>query len=282
MTKQIAIIEGNHQGLVSISADGVISGAAEQFGSVLHQIAPDIRYHVERPHFDDFHYDKTCLDDCDGVVFTGSANHWSADDKKAHPARQLMMLAFDKGLPVFGSCYGMQLAITVLGGRNRAHPSQTEFAIARDICCTDDGVSHPLYAGKPAKFDALAMHRDEAFILPQGAQSLSFNNHSQHQSLVYEKGDVCFWGVQYHPELSFAAIANYIERNDVDSFSDVLAFTSALGLPANKAQLIADFAGYKGASDTAFIARYQIDETITNLAIHRCELVNFLKLINAL
>ena len=48
------------------------------------------------------------------------------------------------GLPVFGSCYGMQLGVAVLGGRLYANPSGLEIAIARDIRLSD--------AGKPIRY----------------------------------------------------------------------------------------------------------------------------------
>ena len=185
MTKQIAIIEGNHKGLV-LEKNREIYGAAESFTEYLLALDPHLGFRIIRPHFDDHIFHDELLAGCDGVMFTGSANAWSADDKQAAPAREMMGLALSSGKPVFGSCYGMQLAVSVLGGKNRANPVATEFAIARDITLSQMGKTHPLYHGKPDQFDARCMHRDEVWHLPSGAVSLSGNAHSPHQAMAYE------------------------------------------------------------------------------------------------
>ena len=279
MTKKIAIIEGNHQGLVRLE-DGVISGAAEGFAKCLATMAPDLSFHIIRPHFDKFDINQVQFDDCDGVVFTGSANRWSADEAQAAPAREVMAKAFDARRPVFGSCYGLQLAVTVLGGSNRAHKSATEFAIARNIAVNDDGRSHALYHAKPAQFDARAMHRDEVAKMPTGAVCLAYNDHSACQAMVYEQGDISFWGVQYHPELSFADIADYIEKNDVDSFSDAALFAENLGLENDLSTLLADFrnlARVPDRKDHHLYEKYQLTASLIEPKIHKCELHNFLQ-----
>ena len=176
MRKHIAIIEGNHEGLVGYR-DGSLYGAAEGFADTLQACAAQsekemaLDFTIIRPHFADHHLSSDMFDDCDGVVFTGSANRWSADEAEAAPARQVMARALDTALPVFGSCYGLQLAVAVLGGENRANPKRTEFAIARDITLSAEGKTHALYQGKVAVFDARCMHRDEIARLPSGAVS---------------------------------------------------------------------------------------------------------------
>ena len=279
MTKHIAIIEGNHSGLVR-HKDGAIYGAAEGFADCLRALEQGLRFTIIRPHFDEHIFHDDLLAGCDGVVFTGSANQWSADDARGAPAREVMGLALASGKPVFGSCYGMQLAVAVLGGENRSHPIATEFAIARDISLTQAGAEHPLYHGKAARFDARCMHRDEVARLPKGAISLATNAHSRHQAMAYEQEGVCFWGVQYHPELQFHDIANYIEKNDVDSFADARIFAQSLSLDADLAEITADFRRLSEECDEGLINKYQLSEALTNSASHRCELLNFFKLLS--
>ena len=275
MAKQIAIIEGNHQGLVA-RKNGAIYGAAESFADYLLGLDPSLAFRIIRPHFEDHVYHDDMLAGCDGVVFTGSANAWSADDEPAAPARQMMALALKSGTPVFGSCYGMQLAVSVLGGENRANPIATEFAIARDITLSAAGRAHPLYQGKPVQFDARCMHRDEVLRLPDGAISLSQNAHSRHQAMAYETENICFWGVQYHPELRFGDIANYIEKNDVASFADAKAFAAALCLTADISEITSDFRALDKQQDKALIAKYQLSAALIDEKVHGCELMNFL------
>lgn len=278
MGTHIAIIEGNHKGLVR-QKDGAIYGAAEGFADCLSALDEGLCFTIIRPHFDDHIFHDGLIEGCDGVVFTGSANQWSADEAPAAPAREVMALALSSGKPVFGSCYGMQLAVTVLGGENRSNPVATEFAIARDICLTQEGRDHRLYNGKAPRFDARCMHRDEVARLPNGAISLATNAHSQHQAMAYEQEGICFWGVQYHPELQFDDIANYIEKNDVDSFADAKAFAASLSLEADLAEITADFRHLAQHRDDVLAQKYQLTEALVAPDMHRRELVNFLGLL---
>lgn len=278
MGKIITIIEGNHEGLVSRKGDAIF-GAAEGFANCLTALDPSLSFHFIRPHFHDHIYHDGLLDGCDAIVFTGSANRWSADEPEAGPARDIMQLALASGRPVFGSCYGMQLAVAVLGGQNRSNPVASEFAIARDITLTPEGRSHPLYHGKNDIFDARCMHRDEVAILPQGAVSLSGNAHSAHQAMAYEAQGMRFWGVQYHPELRFTDIAHYIEKNDVTSFSEASHFANQLGIDDDAEAIMADFKAYdmaSGAHKAALIAKYKMTDGLSDDDKHRCELGNFI------
>ena len=65
----------------------------------------------------------------DGVVFTGSGVSWSTDAPEAACQRAAMELAFDAGLPSWGSCNGMQLAAVVLGGQVAASPNGLGLAL---------------------------------------------------------------------------------------------------------------------------------------------------------
>ena len=269
----LAIIEGNHEGLVEKKDNGAVHGAAEGFANVLSSLDAELTFRIIRPHFADFAPHSEILEGCDGVVFTGSAVSWSADEAPAAPARDVMALALRQGLPVFGSCYGMQLAVAVLGGRNRAHHQATEFAIAYDISLTEAGRTHALFQDKPAMFDARCMHRDEVADLPQGALCLATNAHSQVQAMSYETASERVWAVQYHPELFFADIGRYIAKNDVTSFSDCAAFAAHLSLEKTVDDIISDFA--KIDTDEGLQQAYQLSSS-HRTAIHQTELVNFL------
>ena len=276
MTKHLAIIEGNHEQLVTYQADGDIFGAAEGFAACLAKLDSTLSFTIYRPHFAGFTFSDDMFDHVDGVIFTGSAVNWSADDRQAKPARDVMAHALKCQKPIFGSCYGMQLAVTVLGGQNRAHRTATEFAIARDIKINEAGLNHPLYKDKPSRFDAKCMHRDEVAQLPSGAICLSGNEHSRYQSMVYETESETLWAVQYHPELTFSEIATYIRRNDVQSFSDVMQFAQNLDIEADRAQILSDFEKLDKTADSHLRTRYHLDETMNDE--HHCrELINFLR-----
>ena len=276
MAKHLAIIEGNHEKLVQFHDDGTITGAAEGFAAALSKLDDTLSFKIYRPHFADFNLSDALFDHVDGVIFTGSAVNWSADDSEAKPARDVMEQALLQKKPIFGSCYGMQLAVAVLGGQNRAHPTATEFAIARNIQVNEAGQSHPLYKGKPVQFDAKCMHRDEVARLPSGAVCLSGNEHSPYQSMVYETDSERLWAVQYHPELTFKEIATYIRRNDVKSFSDVVRFAENLGIDPELERITLELERLDSHDESALQRRYQLDETMAD-ENHCRELLNYLK-----
>ena len=139
---------------------------------------------ITRPHFSNDPAPPVDWHDIDGVVFTGSGVYWSADEDEAASARKIMEAAFKSSLPVFGSCYGMQLGVAVLGGRIRANPLGSEIAIARDIQINDTGEKHALYKNKPTLFDALCMHRDEVQQTGYAVDILSGNSHCAIQAVA--------------------------------------------------------------------------------------------------
>ena len=68
----LLIVEGNHEGLVSRSADGGPYGAAERYAETLSALAPELKVQISRPHFT---ADPAPAPDwavLDGVVFTGA------------------------------------------------------------------------------------------------------------------------------------------------------------------------------------------------------------------
>ena len=275
----LLIVEGNHEGLVSRSADGGPYGAAERYAETLSALAPELKVQISRPHFT---ADPAPAPDwavLDGVVFTGAGVSWAADMAAARPAQKLMEQAFSFGLPVFGSCYGMQLGVAVLGGRMQANPAGVELAVARQITLTDAGRDHRLYRAKPAIFDALCMHRDDVSTLPQSLVCLAANAHCAVQAVTSQTAaEETFSGVQYHPELRFADIAGFLRRADVDGFSQPVQFSGAgSGFIADQDQMVADFLTLDSAPETeTLLAKYQIGSDITDRRIHETELSNWL------
>jgi GMP synthase (glutamine-hydrolysing) len=151
------------------------------------------------------------LADYDGVAITGSA--LNIYDGGAHIERQieLMRAVFASGVPCFGSCWGMQLAVTAAGGRVRANPLGREFGFARRIALNAAGRAHDMYRGKPAVFEAITVHRDDIETLPPGATPLADSDMGL-QAIEMRQGRGVFWGVQYHPEYSYADIAATAKR----------------------------------------------------------------------
>jgi GMP synthase (glutamine-hydrolysing) len=142
----------------------------------------------------------------DGVAITGSA--LNVYEGGAHIERQLELAreVFSAGVPFFGSCWGMQVALCAAGGTVRPNPRGREFGFARRIELAAAGRAHPMFRGKPPVFEALTVHRDDVTQLPAGAVVLAANDMGV-QAIELHHIAGTFWGVQYHPEYSFADMA---------------------------------------------------------------------------
>jgi GMP synthase (glutamine-hydrolysing) len=146
----------------------------------------------------------------EGAVFTGSAVEWNTDDDRAAPLRAAMRDVFAAGIPSFGSCNGMQLAASVLGGRSDVSPKGREDGLAKNIHLTSAGRSHAMLAGRSDGFAVPCVHRDEVTVLPKGAIVLAGNDHTAVQAMAYAQNGVRFWGVQYHPEYTLPFIGQRV------------------------------------------------------------------------
>ena len=151
------------------------------------------------------------LDSYDGVTMTGSALNIYNGGAPVTRQIELAKSVFAAGVPFFGSCWGLQVAVTAAGGEVRANPRGREFGFARRILQNDAGREHRLFAGKPVAFEAPTIHRDEIASLPAGATLLAENDFGL-QAAAFTHGHGSFWGVQYHPEYDYVDIAAAAER----------------------------------------------------------------------
>ncbi|MGC6328578.1 type 1 glutamine amidotransferase [Rhizorhabdus sp. FW153] len=144
--------------------------------------------------------------DYDGFVVTGSSLH--AYDKDFAVTNQIALVAeaAEQGLPIFGSCWGLQIAVMAAGGEVAYNPKGREVGFARKILVNSAGANHPMFAAKPAVFDAPCIHYDEVVRMPDGATLLASNAHSAVQAAVVPLGRSEVWAVQYHPEFDLAQL----------------------------------------------------------------------------
>lgn len=182
--------------------------AGELYRRVLARLAPDAEIDVAYPADSDACLPEgRALGDYAGVAWTGSSLSIGSAD--AAPVRRQVDLAraqLTLGVPGFGSCWAIQLVAVAAGGRCGACARGREFGISREIRLSARGARHPLYAGKPLRFDAFASHVDEVAKLPDRAELLASNDWSEVQALALE-GSGSFWAVQYHPEYDLHEVA---------------------------------------------------------------------------
>jgi GMP synthase (glutamine-hydrolysing) len=144
------------------------------------------------------------LADYDGIALTGSSLHlWNREpavERQIELAREI----FRSQTAAFGSCWGVQMACVAAGGDVRKNPLGREIGFARNIAPTEAGRGHPLLAGRPAAFDAPAIHLDIIATPSDDMTVLASNALTPVQAAEIRHEGGVFWGIQYHPEFSLA------------------------------------------------------------------------------
>ena len=205
------------------------------------------------------------------ITMTGSA--LNIYDGGAPVTRQIELAkaVFAAGVPFFGSCWGLQVAVTAAGGEVFANPRGREFGFARRILLSDAGREHRLFAGKPLTFEAPAVHRDAIAALPSGATILASNDYGvQAASFTYGRGR--FWGVQYHPEYDYRDIAAAAER-----YGPILVSEGMFPDPAAVAAFGAELRILQAnPSDTALLWKHGLGSAMRIETLRLLEISNWL------
>ncbi len=211
------------------------------------------------------------LEDYHGVTMTGSA--LNIYDGGAPVTRQIELAkaVFAAGVPFFGSCWGLQVAVTAAGGAVFANPRGREFGFARRILLSDAGREHRLFTGKPLTFEAPTVHRDVIAALPAGAAILA-NNDFGVQAASFRYGRGRFWGVQYHPEYDYRDIAAAAER-----YGAILVSEGMFPDPAAVAAFGAELRTLQAnPSDTALVWKHGLGPAMRIEALRLLEIRNWL------
>ncbi|HLQ12848.1 MAG TPA: type 1 glutamine amidotransferase [Steroidobacteraceae bacterium] len=203
---RVLVIDGNRAATreQQVAAGGHPTG--EGYAEVLQRLAP-LDCDIARPADGEVKLPAgVTLADYDGVAITGSALNVYEGGPNIERQLALASAVFESGAPFFGSCWGLQIAVTVAGGRVRPNPLGREFGFARRITLNQAGREHAMFEGKPPVFEAVTVHRDDIAQLPAGAVELARSDMGL-QAVELRHGRGLFWGVQYHPEYSYAEIA---------------------------------------------------------------------------
>lgn len=214
------------------------------------------------------------IGDFDGAWLSGSPfNVYRLDQPTVREQIELARTLWQAAVPTFGSCWGLQLMTAALGGTVHLNPRGREIGVARRISPTEAGRGHALLHGKGQAFDALCSHEDEVATLPPGATVLASNEVSAVQAAAISEGGRRFWGVQYHPEFDFAAVAAIIALRRERHLSEGLARSSEEvdGIVADFRDLARD----PGRKDLAW--RYGIGADVLDPTIRTAEFGNWLR-----
>jgi GMP synthase (glutamine-hydrolysing) len=212
---RLLVVEGNTaEGRErQIAAGGIV--ASEGYARLLGELWPEATVDVCFPADPGANLpDGAGLESYDGVAITGSALHIYKGGPQIKPQIDLARSVYKSKTPLFGSCWGLQVATVAAGGMVHKNPRGREIGFGRRIRVTEKGLSHPLYKKKPHVFEALTVHLDEVEALPPKAEVLATNEHSGVQAAeIHYEGGVA-WGVQYHPEYDFKDISAILKKLD--------------------------------------------------------------------
>ncbi len=247
--------------------------SGETYAATLSQLRPDADITIVAPADEDA--PTVSMDDMrafDAVFITGSPLHVYDDTPEVRRQLAFMRQVFASGTPSFGSCAGLQLAVAAAGGTVRKMPRRMEAGLARRITATEDGLRHPLLAGRAPSWDAPAIHGDEVETLPADATLLATNGATAIQAAEVRHAGGVFWGVQYHPELAPGEIAVALRRQASDIVEAGLVDTPD---DVEERAALLDVLQHQPDSRRALWA-LGVDREFAQEARRRLELTNFL------
>jgi GMP synthase-like glutamine amidotransferase len=131
------------------------------------------------------------------VIVTGSEASISKPEPWFEVEIEAIRAACELDKPIFGSCFGHQMLVVALSGREHARPSSTpELGWAPvEITARDE-----LFDGLPSPFWVFVSHFDEVRDPPPPWKVLARSQGCAVQAIRY--GDRPIWGVQAHPEIT--------------------------------------------------------------------------------
>jgi GMP synthase (glutamine-hydrolysing) len=142
----------------------------------------------------------------DGIIVTGSTSSAFRPEPWMEPLLAFLRRAEHTGVPLLGVCFGSQILAQARGGEVVLNPAGWEIG-GVSIGLTPAGMDDPLFEGIPSRFRSLATHEDRIETLPPGAVLLAGNDGTPVQAFRIGQA---VWGVQFHPELSRAALDQLI------------------------------------------------------------------------
>ncbi len=249
--------------------------AGQLYADLLLKYQPDSRYEimyaadqgVELP-------DKNGLQQYNGVIWPGcNLTVYHDHDERVVKMVNLSKRSYETGVPQFGSCWGVQMAVYAAGGEVKPNPKGREMGIARKIHLTEEGLKHPMYEGKPEVFDGFISHDDEITKLPAGTKWLATNDFTRIQAVSVKHKKGIFWATQYHPEYNLHEVARLIVAREqklkkmgfFDNNNDFVDYVEKLEILA------------KDPNRKDIRWQLAIDDDLISESIIQCEFSNWLK-----
>lgn len=210
---RLLFVDGNTRAQRESHAAGYGAQPAEAYAAEIAAIEPGVVTDICLPADEGANLpDGAGLQSYDGIVLTGSALHIYELEPAVTRQIELMRAIYASGTPCFGSCWGIQMGAVAAGGTVTRNPRGREVGFARRITVNEAGRNHPLLVGRPAAFDAPAIHLDTVVLPPGDTTILASNAYSDVQAAEIRHEGGVFWGVQYHPEFPLRQVASILGR----------------------------------------------------------------------
>jgi GMP synthase-like glutamine amidotransferase len=129
------------------------------------------------------------------------------------PEKELIARAVQNNVPYWGICLGAQLLAASLGGAVAPGPAPEVGVLPVEL--TAAAASDPVFAGAPARFEALQWHGD-TWELPAGAVRLACSEQYPEQAFVFKRA----YGLQFHLEADSGLVTDW---GDVSAYAESLA-----------------------------------------------------------
>jgi GMP synthase (glutamine-hydrolysing) len=152
----------------------------------------------------------------DGVLWTGSSLSVLDDIPSVNNQLNFGEQVFRSGVPFYGSCWGLQIATVVSGGKVGNSKNGLEFGISESVQLTEEGLKSPYFTDRKNNFKSLCIHFDEVVKIPENTNILAYNTHSEVQAMTIDYKRSQFFGVQYHPEFrpqDMSLIASFLAKS---------------------------------------------------------------------
>lgn len=271
---RILVVDGNEAATRArhVAVGGTSSG--EGYAATLKRLKPEVDTDIVRPADEDPKLPEgVALRDFQGAVITGSALNVYSRELAVQRQIELVKALFDAQVPVFGSCWGLQVGVTAAGGTVVRNPRGREFGFGRRIALTAAGRDHAMFQGKPDVFEAPTVHVDTVESLPSNATPLAHNDMGLQAAEIRFKNGATFWGVQYHPEYSVAEIAAMARR-----YAGTLIRDGLVKDPVELEALAADLVALdESPEDTRLAWRFGVGPSVTDPGLRLAELRNWLE-----
>lgn len=226
---RLLIVEGNSKKIWSKSEKRGGVPYHKRFQSMLKLLQPEAEVEVVFPSENDILLPSiNKLKSFDGILWTGSSLY--INDSSPVVTRQLTFAedAFESGVPIYGSCWGLQIATMVAGGQVSTSPKGRELGISKPIELTQAGKTHPCFQGRKKNFNVLCIHLDEVIKPPKNSIVLAKNDHSEIQAITFRYKNSDFFGVQYHPEFHGTDLAFIVRQMSATLVSEGMFSTEKM------------------------------------------------------